>query len=143
MTEEARPPMYPGSYAIHSPDEAREKVLLASQHGVDFIKVLPGLSRESYLAIVDEAKRHGLPVAGHVPFGMTTTEVSDCRPAQHRASGRCGRARPVPTRELLRLTGLVTDGVCVGVHAPGYQHRRTRKRATGFQWLGRCRLPIT
>jgi hypothetical protein len=70
-------PMFPGSYAIRSPDEAREKVLLAKQHGVDFIKVLPGLSRESYLAIVDAAKRQGLPVAGHVPFAMTPIEVSD------------------------------------------------------------------
>lgn len=70
-------PQFPGSYAIHSPDEGREKVRLASQHGVDFIKVLPGLSRESYLAIIDEAKRQGMSVAGHVPFAMTPAEVSD------------------------------------------------------------------
>ena len=69
--------MFPGSYAIHTPDEAREKVRLAKQHGVDFIKVLPNLSRESYLAIVDEAKRQGTSVAGHVPFLMTPVEVSD------------------------------------------------------------------
>ncbi len=70
-------PMFPGSYAIDSPDEAREKVRLARKHGVDFIKVLPGLSRESYLAIIAEAKQQGLTVSGHVPFGMTPVEVSD------------------------------------------------------------------
>ena len=69
-------PRFPGSYAIHTPDEARAKVRLAREHGAEFIKVLPGLSRESYLAIVDEAKQQGLPVAGHVPFTMTPVEVS-------------------------------------------------------------------
>ena len=44
---------------------------------MDFIKVLPGLSRESYLAIVDEARRQSLPVAGHVPYAMTPREASD------------------------------------------------------------------
>ena len=70
-------PMFPGSYAIRGPAEAREKVRLAKEHGVDFIKVLPGLSRESYSAVVDEAKLQGLPVAGHVPFAMMPFEVSD------------------------------------------------------------------
>lgn len=70
-------PMFPGSYSIRSSDDAREKVRRAKQHGVGFIKVLPNLSRDSYLAIVDEAKRQNLPVAGHVPFAMTPVEVSD------------------------------------------------------------------
>ena len=70
-------PMFPGSYAIHSADEAREMVRRAKEHGADFIKVLPGVSRESYLAIMDEANRQGLPVAGHVPFTMTSMEVAD------------------------------------------------------------------
>ena len=74
---EGRPTMFPGSYAVRSPDEAREKVRLAKQRGVDFIKVLPNVSRQSYLAIVDEAKRQGMSVAGHVPFVMTPVEVSD------------------------------------------------------------------
>jgi imidazolonepropionase-like amidohydrolase len=69
-------PDFPGSYAIHSPDEARARVRLARARGVDFVKVLNGLSRESYLAIIDEARRQGLPVAGHVPFAMTPREVS-------------------------------------------------------------------
>jgi len=35
------------------------------------------LSREVYLAIVDEAKRMKIPVEGHVPVSMTAEEVSD------------------------------------------------------------------
>jgi imidazolonepropionase-like amidohydrolase len=69
-------PDFPGTYAIHSPDEARARVRLARARGADFIKVLNGLSRESYLAIIDEATQQGLPVAGHVPFAMTPREVS-------------------------------------------------------------------
>ena len=72
-------PMFPGSYAIRSVEDARASVRLAREHQVDFIKVLPGLSRDSYLAIVEESRRLGLPVAGHVPFAMTTAEVSDTR----------------------------------------------------------------
>ena len=80
-------PEFPGSYAIHSPEEARNRVRLAKQHRVDFIKVLVGLSRESYLAIVDEAKRQGLSVAGHVPYEMTAVEVSNAgqRSIEHTA----------------------------------------------------------
>ncbi|HTJ21791.1 MAG TPA: S8 family serine peptidase [Gemmatimonadaceae bacterium] len=74
---EGPPPMHAGSYTIHSPEEAREKVRLAKQHGVDFIKVYAQLSRESYLAIVDEARRQGLPVAGHVPISLSAAEASD------------------------------------------------------------------
>ena len=70
-------PMFPGSSAIRSPDEARAKVKRARDLGADFIKVLPGLTRESYLAVIEEAKRHGLPVSGHLPDAMSPREVSD------------------------------------------------------------------
>jgi imidazolonepropionase-like amidohydrolase len=69
-------PDFPGTYAIHSPSEGRARVRLARARGADFIKVLNGLSRESYLAILDEARRQGVPVAGHVPFAVTPREVS-------------------------------------------------------------------
>src|SRR5262249_28118586 len=35
------------------------------------------LSRESYFALLDEAKRQGIPVAGHVPTSVTAAEASD------------------------------------------------------------------
>jgi imidazolonepropionase-like amidohydrolase len=44
---------------------------------MDFVKAYDRLSRDVYLAIVDEAKRQALPVAGHVPLSMTGAEVSD------------------------------------------------------------------
>ena len=65
------------STAVETADEARRLVREYKQQDMDFIKVYNLLSREVYLAIIDEAKRQKIPVAGHVPFSMTAAEVSD------------------------------------------------------------------
>jgi imidazolonepropionase-like amidohydrolase len=63
--------------AVSSPDSARLMVQEYKQAGADFIKVYNLLSREVYLAIVDEARKQKIPVEGHVPFSMTAAEVSN------------------------------------------------------------------
>ena len=45
--------------------------------GADFVKVYSLLPREAYFAIADEAKKQGLPFAGHVPFSVSAGEASD------------------------------------------------------------------
>jgi imidazolonepropionase-like amidohydrolase len=45
--------------------------------GNDFLKVHAMLPREAYFAAVEEAKRQGMTVAGHVPFSITAAEASD------------------------------------------------------------------
>lgn len=62
---------------VADPNQAREIVRAFKQGGADFIKVYNRLSRDVYLAIVDEAKKQKLPVAGHVPFELTAAEISD------------------------------------------------------------------
>lgn len=57
--------------------EARRAVELLKQHHVDFIKPYNNLPREVYFAILDEAKKQGLPVAGHVPLTISVAEASD------------------------------------------------------------------
>src|SRR4029078_4657370 len=47
------------------------------QMGADFVKVYAKLPREAYLAIVDEANKQGLPLAGHLPESASATEASD------------------------------------------------------------------
>ena len=69
-------PGYP-IMAVTNSNEARELVRLYKQQGIDFIKVYNQLSREVLLAIIDEAKLQGLPVAGHVPFAISAAESSD------------------------------------------------------------------
>jgi hypothetical protein len=59
------------------PSKRESLVREYKQQGMDFIKVYNLLSREVYLAIIDEAKRQKIPVAGHVPFSMTAAGVSD------------------------------------------------------------------
>ena len=65
------------STIVTTPDEARQLVRTYKQQGADFIKPYNLLSREVYLAIMDEAKRQKIPVAGHIPFSMSAAEVSD------------------------------------------------------------------
>jgi len=62
--------------ASTTPEAARRLVRAARREGADFYKVWDDLPRASYLAVVDEARRVGLPVEGHVPRAMTAAEVS-------------------------------------------------------------------
>jgi imidazolonepropionase-like amidohydrolase len=50
-----------------TPDDGRQAVRDAAAEGYDVIKVYSGLSIETFSAIVDEARRLKLPVAGHIP----------------------------------------------------------------------------
>ena len=52
--------------------EAREAVDTLQRRGVDFIKVHNGLSRESFFAVADQARKKGIPLAVHLPSGMWT-----------------------------------------------------------------------
>jgi len=52
-------------------------VKFLKDQGADFIKEYDQLSRESYFALADEAKRQNIPFAGHVPILVTAAEASD------------------------------------------------------------------
>jgi imidazolonepropionase-like amidohydrolase len=60
-----------------SPGQVRREVRKAEQEGADFIKVHDNVPRESYVALLDEAKRFGLPVEGHVPASITAEAASN------------------------------------------------------------------
>lgn len=64
---DAAPGRVPGSARVDTPEEARRVVLDQKEAGYDYIKVLSGLSQETYDAVMDEAARQGLQVVGHVP----------------------------------------------------------------------------
>ena len=70
-------PIWPGSIAVETEVEGRAAVATVKKRGADFVKVYQLLSREAYFAIVDEAKKLGMPFAGHVPELLTAVEVSD------------------------------------------------------------------
>jgi cytosine/adenosine deaminase-related metal-dependent hydrolase len=65
------------STVVETAEQARSLVREYKRQGMDFIKPYNLLSREVYLAILDEAKRQKMPVAGHVPLSLTAAEASD------------------------------------------------------------------
>jgi hypothetical protein len=70
-------PARPNFLAITTPEEGRETVRRLKNGAADFIKVYSNLSRDSFLAIVDEANKQNIPFSGHVPFSVSALEASD------------------------------------------------------------------
>ena len=64
--------MVPGN-----PDETRGVVRALKEVGVDFIKVHRRIPRDSYFAAIDEAKKQGLALVGHIPMTVSPAEASD------------------------------------------------------------------
>jgi imidazolonepropionase-like amidohydrolase len=70
-------PFVPGSLVAANAAEGREAVRKLKKMGADFVKVYTKLPREAYLSIADEAKKQGLPLAGHLPESVSAAEASD------------------------------------------------------------------
>ena len=70
-------PLWPGSIAISTVEQARQAVRDLRKQRADFIKVYSGLSPDAYFAIADEAKKLKISFAGHVPDSVTPAEASD------------------------------------------------------------------
>jgi imidazolonepropionase-like amidohydrolase len=70
-------PFWPGSLIARNAEEGRQAVQTLKKRGVDFIKVYTKLPRPAYLAIAEQARKEGLPFAGHVPEAVSAAEASD------------------------------------------------------------------
>ena len=68
---------WPFRIRVRNADEGRAAVQLLKRRGVDLIKVHNFTPRDVFFAIVDEARRQKLPVAGHVPLKVTIQEGID------------------------------------------------------------------
>jgi imidazolonepropionase-like amidohydrolase len=55
---------------VKAPDDGVREVRQQKERGYDLLKILPGLSRASYDAIVTTAREAGMPFAGHVPVDV-------------------------------------------------------------------------
>jgi len=64
------------SVGVRTPDEARVAVRQHAAAGVDMIKVYSRLTRDEFLAILDEAKALGLKVVGHVPETVSIEDAA-------------------------------------------------------------------
>ena len=71
------PPLGSNPVLVRTAAEARAAVEQLVSNGADLVKVYENLSREAYFAILDEARRRGIPVDGHVPFRVTPEEATN------------------------------------------------------------------
>jgi hypothetical protein len=68
---------WPFRMRVKSAEEGTAAVRLFKRRGVDLIKVHDNTPRDAFLAIAEEARKLNLPIAGHVPSGLTVEEVID------------------------------------------------------------------
>jgi len=112
---DGNPPLHPGSMAVSTPEEAREAVRYVKRRGIDFIKVYVTLSRPSYFALAEEAKKLDIPFAGHVPamVGAIEAAVAGQKSEEHLygALEACSghEAEMIVAREQLVKTEVVTS----------------------------------
>jgi len=62
-----------------TPEEARQAFDQLWDMNVDFVKVLDGLSRDSYFALAEQARHWHLRLEGHVPRSVTAWEAIEVR----------------------------------------------------------------
>jgi imidazolonepropionase-like amidohydrolase len=62
---------------VSNAEEARQAVRSLKSMGADCVKPHDRVPRDAYFALVEEARRAGLPVMGHVPSAVSLTEGSD------------------------------------------------------------------
>lgn len=66
-----------GSIEAGNEQDARDAVRKIRESGFDFVKIYNGIPRVAFYALADEAKKQGLPFAGHVPHSVSALEASD------------------------------------------------------------------
>lgn len=71
------PDAMPAYYKARTDAEGRLLARHFKELGYDFIKVYNGVSREGYLGLTDEARKIGIPFAGHEPTVMSAIEISN------------------------------------------------------------------
>jgi len=68
---------WPYRMRVKTADEGRAAVQLLKRRGVDLIKVHDHTPRDAFFAIAEEARRESLPLAGHIPLGLTAEQAVD------------------------------------------------------------------
>ncbi|MBI4891051.1 MAG: hypothetical protein HY821_10545, partial [Acidobacteria bacterium] len=66
----------PEFFAAASAQQGRQLARYFAERSVDFIKITGHLPRDGFLALVDEARKLGLPVAGHEQLSTSAIEAS-------------------------------------------------------------------
>ncbi len=75
-------PVWEGSLVAGTEAEGRAAVAKLQEDGSDFVKVYDRLPHAAYLGITDEARKRGIPVAGHVPMAVSAAAVAEAGQAR-------------------------------------------------------------
>lgn len=62
--------------AVNTPEDARQAVDAVKKRGLDFVKILSNVPRDSYFAIADEAAKQDIAFVGHVPYSVSVREAA-------------------------------------------------------------------
>ena len=135
------PPLGSNPVVVRTAAEARAAVEQLVSNGADLVKVYENVSRQAYFAIIDEARRRGIPVDGHVPFRVTPQEAADAgqRTAEHPEALAAGCSTAAEA-ERKRFESVLADydGLPERRKIPG--HVPTRPRALRQPGSGRLRV---
>lgn len=83
-----KPPGTPHRLTITNPEEARAAVARLQGLGVDLIKIHNAVPRDAFFALAAEARKQGIPLAGHVPMTVEPAEAAEAgqRSVEHIAT---------------------------------------------------------
>jgi len=73
----ASPPL--NGRTVTTEEEAQEKVSIYAAEGYDLLKILPGIKRPVFDALVDAARAEGITFAGHVPVDVGIVHALESR----------------------------------------------------------------
>ena len=70
-------PVQQGSVRVRDAESARRAADSLVAGGADFLKVYIRLPRDAYFALAEQAKKHRVPLVGHVPLSIRAEEAAD------------------------------------------------------------------
>jgi hypothetical protein len=74
---------FPMAYVPDTEERARAEVRRQIQAGYDLIKVYDWLTREQYLGVIDQARRQGVYIIGHLDHGVEDPFAAGLRESAH------------------------------------------------------------
>jgi Amidohydrolase family len=111
---------------VHTVAEAVIAVDALATLGVDFIKVHTALSADAFFTVAREARRKGIPFAGHVMAPVTPLQASDSglRSAEHLSGfpNECTSNDSTTFARAIPLQRLLLGGCTSEPQAPIYEH---------------------
>lgn len=130
-----------------TPDDAARRVDAAADAGADFIKVFSDIPPAHWLAVLDAAQRHSLPVAGHVPAQVPLLTAATRQASNEhlmQAAEACSSTGQRVIEERRAATGEPTTAQREAEEArvlQTFDRRRCRHVATSLAATGQVQVP--